>query len=137
MLIYLRVRVHLGLAARGGSEAGWHLERAARSARLLLAERLPASTALGYMASAAVSILRRDEPRARAELTEAIGMFDRSSMALHAAVSRYVLGGLVGGDDARALLASANDYFEKQRVVARARFVELHLPGTTVRGLTP
>jgi hypothetical protein len=39
---------------------------------------------------------------------------------------------MVGGDEGRALVGAAGTYFDKQRVSAIPRFVELHAPGTSV-----
>jgi hypothetical protein len=128
-MLYLRARVHLSIAARGGPE-GTHLAAAGRCGRRLLREGLPGSYALGRLVLACASAVGRDERRALVLFRDALGRFDRAGMALHGAATRYVLGGMVGGDEGRVFVEEAAAYFDKQRVAAVPRFVDLHVPGT-------
>jgi hypothetical protein len=128
-LVYLRARVHLALAAQG-REPG-HLAVATKCGRDLLREGLPGSAALGKLVLACAATVAGDERKAIALFRDAISRFDRTGMALHAAAARYALGGMVGGDEGKKLVGAAGTYFDKQRVAAIPRFVDLHAPGTS------
>jgi hypothetical protein len=127
-MLYLRARLHLAIAAKGGEPR--NLAAATRFGHKLLRERLPASTALGQLVLGCAAMIGGDERRATALFRDAVMRFDHAGMALHAACTRYALGGMVRGEAGRSLVANAGSYFDKQRVVDIARFVDLHLPGT-------
>jgi hypothetical protein len=126
-MLYLRARLHLAIAARDAQPR--HLASATRFGHKLLRERLPGSTALGQLVLGCAAMIGGDERRATALFREAIARFDHAGMALHAACTRYALGGMVGGEAGRRLVANAGAYFDKQRIADIAQFVELHLPG--------
>jgi tetratricopeptide (TPR) repeat protein len=130
-IVYLGARVHLALAAKDVGQAR-HLAAATRCGRDLLREGLPGSAALGNLVLACAATISGDERKAIALLRDVISRFDRTGMALHAAAARFALGGMVGGDEGRALVGAAGTYFDKQHVSAIPRFVELHAPGTSV-----
>ena len=59
----------------------------------------------------------------------AVAGFAAADMALYAAVARQALGDLVGGDEGRALTASAAEWMASENVKEPARIAAMLAPG--------
>ena len=78
---------------------------------------------------AGVAAVARDDVRAATELEEAAKGFDEVSMSLHAVSCRWHLGRARGGDEGRALVASAETWMTAQGIASTARVAGVIAPG--------
>jgi tetratricopeptide (TPR) repeat protein len=133
-----RGRAAVAAATGDGAAAAGDRDRllgeAGRHARKIIGEGMAWAVGTGRLVTAAVAAARGDDATAVAELREAIGRFEASGMALHAAVARRRLGALLGGDDGRALLAAADAWFAAAGVVDVDAMVRMLAPGFSTRG---
>jgi len=78
---------------------------------------------------AGVAFATGDHGAAAAELRSAIGRFESTGMALHAAVARRRLGAVVGGDEGRALTAEAEAWMTRAGITNADGLVRMLAPG--------
>jgi len=131
-MLDLRGRAELAAAAAGGADAQRHLAEAARHARPLERVDLPWVRALATTLRAGIEA-RRHPARAPELLDQAARGFADDGMALHAAAARRRRGLLVGGDEGRALVASADEFMVAQRIANPERWMDLLVPGFAPR----
>jgi hypothetical protein len=131
ILVGIRARAHLGLAAKRKDGRDEHLAQVQACARQLGREGLRGATALSHLYYACIASIRGDKGSAVALLREAMAGFDERDMSLHGAAARDALAKLVGGDEGGELTRVARERFEAQRVGSPARFVRLYAPGLT------
>ena len=122
-------RGRAAVAAATGPHARPRLAAATQHAQRIIREAMPWAVAQGQLITAAVAARsgRRDD--AIRDLRLAGAGFTASGMALHAAVARHRLGGLVGGDAGRALIARADDWMDQAGVSAAPAILEMLAPG--------
>ncbi|MBV9122803.1 MAG: hypothetical protein JO112_05570, partial [Planctomycetes bacterium] len=104
-------------------------QAAEQEAGQLEGERMPWAEALARYTRAALAAQRGDAERARRLLAEAADRYEGLDMALYAAATRRRLGGLLGGDDGRALAAQADARLTAEQVRNPARMTALLAPG--------
>ncbi|MGH7293717.1 MAG: hypothetical protein ACRELB_02235, partial [Polyangiaceae bacterium] len=105
------------LAAAGSSGAPDDLLRSAeRDAYAIRGERMPWSTPLASLLLAGVSSARGDDGPASGHASEALAGFAAAEMELHAAVSRSMLGKLIGGHEGAELTRQAEVWMTGQAV---------------------
>jgi hypothetical protein len=124
-----RARAALTCAEQEGPEREALLRTALRDARHMQREGLVPADARARLLLAGVANLRGDEAKAIRLLREALGAFVSEDLALNVAVTRSILGSLVGGDEGRALRAEADAWFAAQTVKRPDRFVAMFAPG--------
>ena len=84
---------------------------------------------LTLLAEAALRSLAHKGSESTRLLRQALGAFDASGMALHAAVTRRRLGELLGGEEGRGLLAESDAYMAAHGVVRPQRLAAVLAPG--------
>ena len=77
--------------------------------------------------------IRGDEARCRRLLAEALARSEAAHMGLFAAAARRRLGGLLGGDEGRALVAEADAWMASQGIRNPARMAAMLAPGFSAR----
>jgi hypothetical protein len=124
----LRGRAALGAAvARVGKRREY--VREAEAAAGALENEAPWADPLSKMLRAGALRLRRGDEAAIAGLIrEAIAEFDALEMKLHAAVARRALGGIVGGDAGRELVAQGEAWMRGETVVSPERMAAMLAP---------
>ncbi len=128
--VSLRGRAHLAAAASEAPSRRPGLLRAAeRDARALERIRLKFAAASGASLRAGVAAGRGDRDRACELLAEAEEGFLALDMALDAAASRRRRGEILGGEEGRALVASADAVMSGQGILNPARMAAMFLPG--------
>ena len=116
MLRDVRARGALAAAA-AGIDRERHLARAARDARVIARER--GTWTAGYVErlQAGLAMVRGDTESAKRSLQAAEAALDSAGLVLQAAVARRQLGMLIGGDDGRLLVDSADAFMRARAVV--------------------
>jgi hypothetical protein len=71
---------------------------------------------------------RRDWDSGVTHLNQAIGSFTTAEMGLHAAVSRWRMGEMLGGDRGAAFVAEARAWMTEQGIRNPARMTAMHAP---------
>jgi hypothetical protein len=127
-----RARATVAAAAaanKGGSEQRALLHEASRDARRI--ERCGAPWALPHAAliRAGVTALRGDDAAVRELLQRAVRDFAAGGMALMENVARGALGARMGGDEGRALVATAETWMRDQTVQSPERMSAVFAPG--------
>ena len=102
-------------------------------ARQLDRQRVPWASAHAFSTRAGAAMVRGDAGEARRQLIAAIDAFDTIPMGLYAAAARRQLGGLVGGDEGRDLIASADAWMIGQGINNPARMAAGITPGFVER----
>jgi eukaryotic-like serine/threonine-protein kinase len=130
---FLRARARLAaaaapLAADDPADLA-RIDQALADARRIARERMAWAAPLALLVEAGAAALRRDRDRALALYDRAARAADDAEMSLHAACARRRRGQLLGGDEGRALVDDADDYFTSEGVTNPARFVALFTPG--------
>jgi hypothetical protein len=126
--LYLRARAALALAAEGGARRAL-VESAERDARRIEREKAHWGAPVAHLIRACVAVIRGEPERGLTWLDMAEAGFDAADMALHAAVARSRRGGLIGGDEGRALIVSAHGWMAGQGVSNPARMSTMLAPG--------
>ncbi len=138
MLLQIRQQRIETLSARGraavaaavdGEDPRRLLAEAERHARTIIGEYLAYAVGQGRLITAAVAHARGQRERAAADLAVAVERFETTGMALHAAVARRRRGELLGGDDGRALIATADAWMKAAGVVDLDAIVRMLAPG--------
>jgi hypothetical protein len=106
------------------------LAKFARSlAGKMAGERVPWSDALAIAIRAAASHLEGRPDEAVSLLDEAIPALSATDMTLIAATARRRKGQLIGGDEGRALIATADAFMTAQRITRPERMTAMLMPG--------
>jgi serine/threonine protein kinase len=129
LLRYMRARLCVAEAAKGGANAPALLRRAASDAKAIAREKMEWSRPVAELIHAACAHARGDKPRAVSLLRRALEGFEKADMALHAAATRTRLGALVAGDEGVAFTAAAAKWMGDEGVVAPARMAAMMAPG--------
>ena len=124
----LRARCALATAMVPTSESARLIADAERDAHRMEVERMPWSDPLARLLRAQVALLRDDADGARQALEAAATGFDAADMALHAVVARWRLGELIGGDEGRGMVSTADAWMRGQNVKRPDRFVATLAP---------
>jgi len=130
----IRVLVHeararLGIAALAAGSKAATREGIEADVRALEREELPVTAAYVHALRAGLAKLDGDDARARAELEAAEKAFDALKMALYAAAARRQRGLLLGGDEGRALVESAETAMMARGVKSPAKLAALYVAG--------
>ncbi len=112
-----------------GVEKAQHIREAEKNTRRLKAEKRPDAIAYSNLILAGVANCYGNEERAVELLKSAHAGFQAVEMALHAAAARRRLGQLLGGDEGRALVASADAWMTNQQIRNPSRMVAVLAPG--------
>jgi hypothetical protein len=104
------------------------LAEAERCAARLERERMAWTAPLVHMVRAAVAHAKGKDADAIAHLRSAVTGADAANMALHAAVSRYRLGALLGGDEGERLVRVAEEWMAAQGIRVPARIASMMVP---------
>jgi hypothetical protein len=123
-----RARCALARAAQG-TDAPRMRAIAEREAQRILREGMPWANPYVWLVRATVAYQTGSAGAAVDGLSRAIEGFEASDMQLHAAVCRWRLSALVGGDRARALRAEADIYMAREEVRNPAAMARLFAPG--------
>jgi tetratricopeptide (TPR) repeat protein len=102
-------------------------------ARQLDRQRVPWASAHAFSTRAGAAMVRGDVSEARRLLSSAIVAFDNISMGVFAAAARRHLGKLLGGDEGRELITSADEWMIGQGITNPARMAAGITPGFTER----
>ena len=94
-----------------------HLARAERDAKHLDGERAEWASAFACRLRAGVALARGDDARAVEQLRSALPALDHANLVLQSTAIRRRLGGLVGGDEGRILIADAESLMRERGVV--------------------
>ncbi|MCG8424481.1 MAG: AAA family ATPase [Proteobacteria bacterium] len=113
--------------ARGGT--GPLLGRCERDARRLARENSIYSAPLGELLRAGIAHTRRNSDAAIGHLRRALLGFESAEMALYAAAARRQLGILLGGDEGRELVQSAEAWMNGQDIADPDRMTAMLAPG--------
>jgi eukaryotic-like serine/threonine-protein kinase len=127
-ILQLRARAALAAIATARNPRSL-LESAERDARRIHRERMPWGQALVQLVTAGIAATRRDTASAVDSLRRASTALHAVDMRLHAAAACYCLGGIIGGDEGRALVADAHCWMEKQGIRNVSRMVTMIAPG--------
>ena len=98
-------------------------------ARSVLKERMPWSTPLAHTIQAALAFQVGDRDAAADKLRMAGAGFADAGMFAHAMAAKRRLGGILGGDEGRDLMTTADSWFEKQGGRRPDRLTEVLAPG--------
>jgi serine/threonine protein kinase len=135
--LHLRARSALALARVQPRRRSSLCREAERDAARIARERMPWSNPLAGLLRAGTEATRGDDAAAEVLLRDAIRGLEACDMALYAAAARLQCGGLVGGDEGRALAATAERWMRAQGVVDPSRMAAMLAPGFTERRRTP
>jgi hypothetical protein len=122
-------RARLGIAALAAGATAPAREAIEADVRALEREGLPITAAHAHALRAGLASLDRDDARARAELEAAEKGFDALKMALYAAAARRQRGVMLGGDEGRALVESADAAMAARGVKSPAKLAAMYVPG--------
>ena len=133
---HLRARAALGAIAAGevtGAAADALAASALRDARKIEREHLRWATPLAQLIDAAVQARRGDRARAIELLTSAADDFAACDMALWSATAKRTRGVLMGDEEGRVIVATADSVCRGQGVREPARFSTMLAPGFAAR----
>lgn len=105
------------------------LHEAEGEAHRLARENVAWALALSTARRAAITLLHGDARATLSLLDSAALQFDACDMALHAAAVRRRKGQIVGGDEGRALIESADAWMARQGITNPIRMTALFVPG--------
>ncbi len=116
-------------AAVTSRDPGPFLVAARRDARRLERERMPWSSACARLIQAGIAAVRGNSEAAVPLLADAEQRLESIDMRLCAAAARRRRGQLLGGEEGRALIGSADAFFASQQVKEPARLAAVYAPG--------
>ncbi len=130
-MLETRARVFLAraVAERSASERARFVALAEREASVLEDENISWSLSLAALVRAGVESTLGEEAAAVELLRVALAGFDADDLRMHAAVTRRCLASLVGGDEGRALRASADATMAVEDVTQNDGITHLLAPG--------
>jgi hypothetical protein len=127
---FLRARAALAsLATLGPREQRVRIREIERIARRLRREDAAWVRPLAALVAAGAAMARGNRAVARAELRRAARSADAADMALHAAIARYRLGMLAGGERGARLAAKAEQWMRGEGMRAPSRLATMLAPG--------
>jgi len=126
--LQLRGRSALAAAASGLARKEL-LPAIQRDADVIEREKMPWATPLAQLMRAGIAAIRSDSDASLPLLLRAAEGFDKADMALYAAVARRRRGELLGGDEGRDLITTANNFMVNQRIKNPTRMTALLAPG--------
>ena len=126
---FLLARCRLAAASATPDQRAAHLRHAEREIRRIERERMHWSAPLALLLRAGIASIRGDLDGAAHILRQAATSFDEADMALHAAISRYHLGQLLGGDEGAALHETARDALLERQIRNPAAMAACLAPG--------
>jgi len=125
---HLRARSAIA-AARVRDRNPQLLAVAERDARRIEKERMPWASAMAKLLSAGVAQVREDRAAAAEWLRQAAGELDAADMRMHAMAARLRLGALVGGEEGRGLIDSAEKWMTAQGIADPKQMTAMLIPG--------
>lgn len=125
---YLQARCALASASHSDNRER-RLKVAEKMARRIEKERMLWSTSFGPLVRAGVAANRGDNSTAIALLSEAVEGFDLADMDLYAAAARRRFGVLLDGERGHEMVAEADDWMLKQRIMNPALMTRMLVPG--------
>jgi len=127
---HMRASAALAVATEAhGSERARMIRAAERDARRLAGMGDSLSASFAHLVRGGAQALRGDADTAARELGAAAQGFQEASMALHGAAATWHLGRLRGGEEGRALTASAESWMGVQGIASAARMAGMLAPG--------
>ncbi len=102
---------------------------ARRCVRRLSRERMPWVATLLHTVEAATENVAGNRPAAVAALKRMLASAEATDMGMHACAARHRLGELLGGDEGRALVGSAQTEFASEGIRNPAAMLASYLPG--------
>jgi hypothetical protein len=125
----LQLRAYCALAMAGVSTSREFLTAASRDARRLRREKLAWTDTLAQYIEGTVALRRGAAQSAHESLTAAVDGFERVDAHLHAAATRWQLGGIIGGSSGDNMRETAAKWFASHGVVAPPRLAAAYAPG--------
>jgi len=125
----LRANSALAAAAVDNANAKTLLIAAERDANKIDQENLPYATAVALMIRAGIAAAKRKVPEAIKLLISAENAFNIADMSLQAAISRRRRGELIGKDEGRKLIESADTWMANQQIQNPERMTAIFAPG--------
>jgi tRNA A-37 threonylcarbamoyl transferase component Bud32 len=128
----IQLRAHCALCAAAearGTRRTALIDAADRDRKRLMREAGPWPEAIATTLAAGVANLRGDRQRCLTLLADAERQYVRLEMMLVTAAVRRRRGLIIGGDEGRALVATADQFFAAQRVVRPERWAAALAPG--------
>jgi hypothetical protein len=129
---HLRARCALAVAAWDnvpGSNQARFLRFAVRGASRVARERTPWGDSLAALLRAGIASIRGERSNSLEGLAAAERGFDATKMALYAAATRRCRGSLLGGEEGRALVESADAWMRAERIKNPERMTAMLAPG--------
>ncbi|WP_375767111.1 protein kinase [Archangium gephyra] len=126
-----------GALAHAEHDAGLRqklLASAEKDVELLSRQGRSDSVPVAHLLRASIARLRGDTAGARSHLSSALEGFDAAGMAVHAAIARHHQGGLIGGDEGRALVEAAHAVMTAHGIAEPARWASTFAPGFSSQG---
>jgi len=105
------------------------LREVERDAARVGREATPRSAPLGHLIRAGACHVRGDLDGAARHLRPAVAGFESAAMSLYAACARRRLASLIGGAEARSLLAASDAWMAAQAIKNPGRMADLFAPG--------
>lgn len=127
-----RARAAIAMSSESGVDAPAMLAVAERHAGWIERARMPWADALAKLIRAGIAERTGKPEQAVALLRAASEGFVASGLALHTAIARRILGGKLGGDEGRALVATADTWLATTHVKDAARVTAALAPGFAV-----
>ncbi len=116
------------LQALGGSTASPLASRIGKACRRMARSSDPLTRGDALLSEAAMASLRGDGERARRLWREALEGFRETGLGAHAAATRVRLAAVASRYEARRLLALVDEYFRREDIEQRVRFVDTFAP---------
>jgi hypothetical protein len=133
LLLDIRARANVALAARGGEASA----RAAREAAAYLSrierERTIWMTPQAALCRAGLAQIRGRQGEALSRLAEAERGFEAASMPLQAAVAKKCRGSLLGGTEGESLRSAGDAWLRGHGIADAAKMIRMYAPGFEAR----
>lgn len=107
------------------------LNAAEKEAKRMEREGTPYASSLCFFTRAGIASIRGNEPDAVTLFSRAETVFVANDMALHVAAARWRRGEVIGGDEGRALIDSADSWLRGQNITNPSRIIDMLSPGLT------
>ncbi|MFE8601429.1 serine/threonine-protein kinase [Archangium violaceum] len=126
-----------GALAHAEHDAGLRrklLASAEKDVELISRQGRSDSVPVSWLLRASIARIRGDVAGARSHLASAIQGFEAAGMTVHAAIARHHQGGLIGGDEGRALVRAAHAVMTSHGIAEPARWAATFAPGFSSPG---